>query len=89
MSVMYPSGVFVGQQRVDIGSTGAGLMRQPGAAGPVKAMPDPLAWGASSSGQRGALQQRKGDVMETAGGGGQKAPDSFSFVRDAMQDSIK
>lgn len=78
MSMVYPSGV--------------GLLRQSGATGPIKTIPDPLAWGGASSsghGQRGAPHQRKGDMMEAAGEGGQKAPDSFSFVRDAMQDSIK
>lgn len=85
MSMMYPSGVLVG-------STGVGLRRQPGATGPIKTIPDPmLGWGGSSSGdgQRGGPHQRKGDMIEAAGEGGQKAPDSFSFVRDAMQDSIK
>ena len=86
----YASGVFLGQQR-QAGRVGVGVMRT-GSSGQGKTIPDPFSsWGPGSlpsvEGQRGHPQTQQKKVNDEEKG--PKASDSFSFVRDAMQDSIK
>lgn len=89
-----PAAGFPSQQRAGLMGAGAGMGMRPagvgagvGPAGPTggKIIPDVRALGAA--GGAGGWQQRGQEKAQQAEA--PKAPDSFSFVMDAMQDSIK
>ncbi|CAM9364260.1 unnamed protein product [Ectocarpus sp. 13 AM-2016] len=93
-----------GQQRVGVGAAAVaaagGLGMRPvgvggvainGGLGAGKLIPDVSELGVGDQQQQQQQGQAKGQGQQAAAGtaGAPKAPDSFSFVRDAMQDSIK